>query len=422
MPGFSRRLIPFALVGVVAITTGLAAGYGQTDSPPIVAPAIPELGTAAQARALDAIVRHSMQASSFTRTTALETLVYQAPDRTRVVLTSTNDPPQTSSTITIGSTEYDSFGTLAGPSGCWTVAPAPTHNQVAGRTYALGDLTGLLHYSTALRQGDHFVVRKVVPATLLSVTPISVTVTTSQKVYQEQQAHDRAQLSFLRHSKGLLEVTTTVTVRRGFVVAVHTEEQGSFNSPDNQVVARHIEFGDSYGRFNSSPPVVPPPAGAVLAQSANGTLGPGARLLACVSPTSPLPAPKGVTAAMQNQYLALSQPLSAANVAFVTAVVAHYTTTSNADAKRVGQPLVAVLTNANTALSDDRWPPGARASVKSLVRARQRMIADIEDLPPHGDVTSAWVKKLYDDGASAGSLDDTVRYELGLPSLEAGSS
>jgi hypothetical protein len=50
------------------------------------------------------------------------------------------------------------------------------------------------------------------------------------------------------------------------------------------------------------------------------------------------------------------------------------------------------------------------------------MIADIEDLPPHGDVTSAWVKKLYDDGASAGSLDDTVRYELGLPSLEAGSS
>jgi len=363
-----------------------------------------------------------MQASSFTRTTTLETLVYQAPDSTRDVLASTNDPSQHSTTITIGSTEYV-FPQLAGQPDCWTETPAPPQDNGTGRTYALDDLRQLLRYSTALRQGDRFVVEKVIPATLQAVTQFGVSVTSSRKAYKEQVVHDRAVLSFLRHSKGLLDVTTTVTVRRSFVVAVRTKEQGTFVTPNNQVVSRHLGFGDSYGRFNSSPPIVPPPASDVLKQNPSGaSLTTGASTPACLRTTYQPPPVKGTTPAMQNQYLVLSQPLSAANVTFATAVVPHYKTTSNADAKRLGLPLVAVLTKANTALSDDPWPAGAKANIGDLIRARKRMIADIEDLPSRGDVTSAWLKKLYDDGQAVDNLDDMVRQDLGLPSLGASST
>jgi hypothetical protein len=416
-----RRLIPLALVGMLGVTSFLAAGYAGTHSPRDVYVPNPKLGTADQARALDSIVRHSMQASSFTRTTNLETLVYEAPDSTRVVLAFTNDPSQHTTAITVGSTQYV-FPQIAGEPDCWTETPGPPQDQTAGRTYALSDLTQLLRYSTALRQGDRFVVEEVVPATLQSVTPIEGSLTSGQK-HKEQVAHEGTQLLFLRNSTGLLEIKTTVTVRRDFVVAVRSQEQGTFVTPNNQVVSRHLGFGDSYGRFNSSPPVVPPPASDVLRQTATGTSPTtGAGTASCLGTTYEPPPVKGTTPAIQNQYLTLSQPLSAANVNFATAVVPHYKTTSNAGAKRLGLPLEAVLTNANTALSDDPWPAGAKANIDNLIRARIRMILDIENLPSRGDVTSAWLKKLYDDGQAAGNLDDMVRQDLGLPSLGASST
>jgi hypothetical protein len=423
VPRMSRRLIPFALVGTLGVTSLLAAGYAVTHSPRIVYMAAPTLGTAAQARALDSIVRHSMQASSFTRTTNLETLVYQAPNSTRDLLAFTNHPSQHLATITIGSTEYV-LPQVAGQPDCWIKTPAPTQDQTTGRTYALSDLMQLLRYSTALGQGDRFVVEKVVPATLLSVTPPEGTLTiSSQKASKEQAVRERAELSFLRRSKGLLETKITVTVRRDFVVAVRIDEHGTFVTPNNQVVSRHLGSEDSYGHFNSTPPVAPPPAIDVWTQTATGTSRTtGAGTASCVGTTYEPPPVKGTTPAIQNQYLTLSQPLSAANVNFATAVVPHYKTTSNVEAKRLGLPLVEALSIANTALSDDPWPAGAKTNIASLIRTRSRMIAYINDLPSQGDVTSGWLKRLYDDGQTVDNLDDMVRQDLGLPSLEASST
>lgn len=124
---------------------------------------------------------------------------------------------------------------------------------------------------------------------------------------------------------------------------------------------------------------------------------------------------KGVTPAVQKQYLSLSRHLLAANDAFVTAVIPHYETTSNAKAKRLGAPLVAALAKANKKLAADKWPASVQADVNDLIRARKEFIGDIEDLPSSGNVTTKWTKKLYDDGAVAGTIEDGILAELGLP-------
>lgn len=124
---------------------------------------------------------------------------------------------------------------------------------------------------------------------------------------------------------------------------------------------------------------------------------------------------KGVTADVQEQYLTLSRHLLAANDAFVNAVIPRYKTTSNANAKRLGRPLVAALAKANMDLAADKWPVGVQASVDDLIRARKAFIADIEDLPSSGYVTTKWTRKLYDDGAVAGDIEDGVLADLGLP-------
>jgi hypothetical protein len=124
---------------------------------------------------------------------------------------------------------------------------------------------------------------------------------------------------------------------------------------------------------------------------------------------------KGATASVANQYLTLSQHLLTANDAFVNAVMPHYKTILNADAKRLGAPLIAVLATANKELADDRWPQGVQSSINNLIKARKIFIADIEDLPSTGYVTTAWTQKLYNDGALAGDIEDTILQDLGLP-------
>ena len=123
----------------------------------------------------------------------------------------------------------------------------------------------------------------------------------------------------------------------------------------------------------------------------------------------------GATASVKNQYLTLSEPLLAANDAFADAVMPHYETLPNADAKRLGGALVAVLVTANRELAADRWPAGVQSSITNLIGARKVFIADIEDLSSTGYVTTAWTQKLYDDGALAGAVEDTILSDLGLP-------
>ena len=115
------------------------------------------------------------------------------------------------------------------------------------------------------------------------------------------------------------------------------------------------------------------------------------------------------------QYLTLSRHLLAANDAFVTAVIPHYETTSNAKAKRLAVPLVAALAKANAELAADKWPSAVQESVDGLIQARKTFIADLVDLPSTGHVTSKWTKKLYEDGAAAGNFEDGLLGELGLP-------
>jgi hypothetical protein len=277
----------------------------------------------------------------------------------------------------------------------------------------MSGLEALLKYPTAARQGDRFVVAKVIPATLGSVTKNEIAITTSQKAYNKAVAEGPAREAYL-DSKGLVHVTATVTVKGGFVVAITSNRNGTFVTPHNGDVSGELNWSYSYGRFNSSAPVVAPPANELLDNSAGGSFSTASKDASCATGAIGQSV-GGVTAAVQNQYLSLSQPLLAANDAFVAAVIPHYKTTSNPDAKRLSAPLVSVLSTANGELRDDRWPTGVQPSIDALIKARNRFITDIEDLPSTGDVTTAWTKKLYNDGASAGNIDETILHELGLP-------
>lgn len=394
--------------------TGLAIAYGISNAPRAVSLTAPTLGTPAEAHALDAVVRRSMDASSFTRRSRGETLIYGAPNRTDDQNAFVNDPYSFATTITIGSQQYDLFGQLLGQAGCWVESSISLDKAPFGRPYAMSNLEALLGYRTALRRGDHFTVEKVVPATLQSVRPIGMTLTTSRKAYNEAVRGQRALAAYL-HSKGLLRITTTVTTKGGFVARVAVRKEGTFVTADNNVISSGLNFSYSYGDFNSSPPVAPPPAIDVAKTSPSGQINlEGANGSAsCASSIGVFPV-KGVTTAVQDQYLTLSKPLLAANDAFVNAVIPHYTTTLNANAKRLGGPLVGALAKANRELAGDTWPAGVQAKVDHLIKARRTFIADIENLPATGYVTTAWTRKLYDDGAAAGNIEDTLLRDLGL--------
>lgn len=414
----SRRLLPFVLMTTLIVLTGLSAAYGASSAPRVVDLNAPTLGTAADAHTLDSIVQHTMNVSSFTRQSQGETLTYQAPNRTEDVQPFENHPSSYATSITIGSKEYDLLGQLLGQTGCWSESPTSTHGLAIGRAYAMSNLAGLLGYPTAVRRGNTFTVEKVVPATLQSVTPLVLTMTTSEKAYKQAVAHQQAVAAYL-HSKGRLRVTTTVTIKGGFVVGVAVMKKGSFVTASNKVVSSALKFSFAYRNFNSSPPVNAPPAQDILNVTASGlSNGESAYGLGtCGSSVGSFPV-KGVTTAIQNQYLTLSQPLLAANDAFVNAVIPHYKATLNVDAKRLGAPLVAALTRANVELADDRWPEGVQPSINSLIKARKTFIADIEDLPLNGYVTPSWTKTLYNDGAAAGNIDDTILRDLGLPTAD----
>jgi hypothetical protein len=397
------------------VLTGLAVAYGLSNAPRAVYLTAPTLGTAADAEALDAIVQHTMDASSFTRHTQGETLIYQAPNRTEDEEAYENDPSSFATAITLGSKEYDLLGQPLGQAGCWVESALSSHNAAFGRPYAISNLAALFGYRTALRRSDHFTVEKIVPATLQSVTPIGVTLTTSQKAYK-QAVRDRRAVEAYLHSKGQLRITTTVTTKDGFVAGVAVMNQGRFVTADNKVVSSGLNLSYTYGHFNSSPPIDSPPANDVLNTSPNGQFtGDGSNGLGtCGSSLGVFPV-KGATTAVQNQYLTLNQPLLAANDAFVNAVIPHYKTTLNANAKRLGAPLVATLAKANMELAGDTWPRGVQASIDHLIKARKTFIAAIENLPSTGHVTTAWTRKLYDDGAAAGNIEDTILRDLGLP-------
>ena len=408
-----RRLVPLVLVTTLLVLTGLAVAYGVSNAPQAVNLTAPILGTAADAHSLDAVVTHTMDASSFTRRSEGETLIYQAPNRTEDEQAYENDPSSFATTISTGSEEYVLLGQLLGQTGCWSESPSSPH-VAFGRPYAMSDLTALLGYRTALRRGNQFTVEKVVPATLQSVTPVGITLTTSQKVYK-QALRSQSGIEAYLHSKGLLRITTTVTTKGGFVVGIAVMKRGTFVTADNKVVTSGLNSSYAYGHFNSSPPIEPPPTQDVLNTPPNGQfIGAGANGSGtCASSVGVFPV-KGVTTAVQNQYLTLSKPLLAANDAFVTAVIPHYRTTLNTDAKSLGGPLVAALTKANMELAGDKWPAGVQTSINDLIKARKTFIADIENLPSTGYVTTAWTKKLYNDGAAAGNIEDTILSDLGL--------
>lgn len=354
------------------VLTGLAVAYGISNPPRAVDLTAPTLGTPADAHALDAIVQHTMDASSFTRHSQGDTLIYQAPNRTEDEQAYENDPSSSATTIAVGSKEYDLVGQLLGQAGCWAESTISSDNAALGRRYAMSNLAALFGYRTALRRGDHFTVEKVVSATLQSVTPIGVTLTTSQKAYN-QALRDRHAVEAYLHSKGQLRITTTITTEDGFVAGVAVMNRGTFVTAENKVVSSGLNVSYTYGHFNSSPPIDSPPENDVLNTSQNGQfIGDGANGLGtCGSSLGVLPV-KGVTPAVQNQYLTLSQPLLAANDAFVNAVIPHYKTTSNANAKRLGGPLVDALAKANMELAGDTWPRGSkRVSMTSSGPARR---------------------------------------------------
>jgi hypothetical protein len=402
-------------VTALLVLTGFAVAYALSNAPRVVYLTAPTLGTRADAQALDVIVRHTMGASSFTEQGDGETLTYQAPDRIKDVHAFENTPSSSATTITIGSVEYNLLGQPLGQPGCWGESQISAQHPSFDQHPAMENLMALLGYPTALRRGTTFTIEKVVPATLLSVTRLVSTVLVNPKQFKAAVNSQRAVESSLQ-SKGLLRITTTVTTRGGDVVGLAIVKQGTFVTTSNKVVSGELTLAYTYSRFNSSPPIQTPPASDVLntATNAPGNGGGSYDLGTCTFSVGIFPV-NGVTTAVQNQYLALSQPLNAANVAFVTAVIPHYQTTLNSDAKRL--PLVAALTKANMELADDAWPAGLQPSISSLIGARKTFIADIVDLPSTGYVTSAWTKKLYNDGAKAGTVDSTIQQDLGIPGV-----
>jgi hypothetical protein len=137
---------------------------------------------------------------------------------------------------------------------------------------------------------------------------------------------------------------------------------------------------------------------------------------AATSVASPAGA-KGITKkAAGKQYQALANAANAATNKFGAEASKWNNSTTNAQFVADAKPLIAKFNKFDAGLIDDRWPPAARADVRSLVTSIAPVIGDLQSL---STVTlpsaPTWVTTFERDVDGVKTAVAHVRHDLGLP-------
>jgi hypothetical protein len=220
--------LPLTLLAVLGLLSVGAALLAVAQSPTLLYFSVPanDPGAAAQ---LDAIVRHTIDAPSFTyripgsNTSISETLVYQAPNRMHDEIGS-----QPLETVAIGSTfyfhRYDAFG--SGGQG-WVKFVHPPLGYTSARQYAMTLLQRALVGDSVTRRGGVFRV-----TTVNSNDPFA---------------------------QGQYETTITIHVHDAYVRSMIEQLHGSFRL-GNAYIAVNSRSSVIFSHIGSSPSVTAPKA------------------------------------------------------------------------------------------------------------------------------------------------------------------
>jgi hypothetical protein len=147
-----RCLMPVALVGLFAIVSGAAAAEGARSSPR-------PLSASAQSTFFHEAVQRTLASKSFTVHSLGPLLIYQAPNRTRVVMIPGTTPFDSGiSIVTVGSNAYASLA------GTWVKEPMSNSLTASlflgGRDLAIQYLEPLSKFERATLNGHVFTVHE----------------------------------------------------------------------------------------------------------------------------------------------------------------------------------------------------------------------------------------------------------------------
>jgi hypothetical protein len=125
---------------------------------------------------------------------------------------------------------------------------------------------------------------------------------------------------------------------------------------------------------------------------------------------------KGISKkAAGKQYQALANAANAATNKFGAEASKWNNSTTNAQFVADAKPVIAEFNRFDAGLIDDRWPPAARADVKSLVTSVAPVIGDLQSLSTV-TVQSAptWITTFERDVDGVKTAVAHVRHDLGL--------
>jgi hypothetical protein len=115
------------------------------------------------------------------------------------------------------------------------------------------------------------------------------------------------------------------------------------------------------------------------------------------------------------QYQALANPANAATNKFAAEASKWNNSTTNAQFVAAAKPVIAAFNKFDTGLIDDRWPPAARADVKSLVTSIAPVIGDLQALSTVNALSApTWVNTFARDVSGVKASVAYVRHDLGL--------
>jgi hypothetical protein len=232
-----RRLAPLVLVGLLGLAVVAAAALGVAQS----APSAAVLSPAAQSKLFHTDVTRTLASKSFTIRLAGQTTVYQAPNRTKLVVDGAVG--LTMSLVTVGSSSYMDFD------GRWEKVPFALPG-FGTSSDALSYLRALSSFKAATLAGDTFTVRGLssdLPSALATLIFSSMT----------HGPNNQLPVSLITTvPEGDAELVGHVVVHEGRV----TSE--TFTAPDVQPArgtgTRPPTGTVTYSHFNSSPPVAVP--------------------------------------------------------------------------------------------------------------------------------------------------------------------
>ncbi len=242
-----RRLIPFALLGLMSVLALLALVVSVSSAARISSFPTPTPGSTADVAALHTVVARSLNATSFTLDDALN---FQAPDRSAIIA---RGGAEAAPERVIGDRVYLYLGTSATGTPQWGSARlSRAADQYYGPLRATQEITMLGHSNSVVRHGNTFSVQQVVPADFISPgNPGQLLITYSVNVARAR-------------------VSSVSAVLRGWVTIPSQDQSGRITWERVDGFPSPVS---TYSNYDQVAPIVAPPATqtASLRECTNGS-------------------------------------------------------------------------------------------------------------------------------------------------------